>query len=106
MLWKHIFLCISRQHNVRALVGNPLAMSEVYLCCECLTNHHPVLDGMPFVPFHQRVVITHFVPSKDIYIYIQVYFLFCVDMNFQCTLYVFEIDLGVAHSPEVDWMKV
>ena len=59
-----------------------------------------------FCPFSSCVVMTHFVPLKDIDIYIQVYFLFCVDMNFQCTLYVFEIDLGVAHSPEVDWMKV
>ena len=61
---------------------------------------------MSFSPFHQYVVMTHFVPSKDIYIYIQVYFPFCVDMNFHCTLYVFEINLGVVHSPEVDWMKV
>ena len=81
-------------------------MFEVYLCCECLTDHHSVLYGMSFVPFHQCVVMTHFVPSKDIYIYIQVYFLFCVDTNFHCTLYVFEIDLGVVHNPEVDFMKV
>ena len=93
---------------MRALVGKPhlLTMSEVYLCCECLTDHHFVLDGMYFVPFHQCAVMTHFVPSKDIYIYIQVYFFFFIDMNFHCTLCAFEINLAVFHTPKVDWMKV
>ena len=48
----------------------------------------------------------HVVPSKGIYICIQVYSAFCIDMNFHCTLYVFVLHLRVVHSHKVGWMKI
>ena len=63
-------------------------------------------SGMFFNHFHQCRVMLHVVPSKGIYICTQVYSLFCVDMDFHSTLYVFELFLRVARSSEVGWMKV
>ena len=42
LLWKHIWLCISRQDNNIALNGNPhlLAMFEVCSDYECSYEHH------------------------------------------------------------------
>jgi len=81
-------------------------MFEVCLDYGCLNAHHCMLDDMFFIRFHQCRVMIHFVPSMDIYTYIQVYSLFFASMNFQCILYVFGIDLRVSHSHEMGWMKV
>ena len=81
-------------------------MFELWLDYGFLNAHHSVLDDIFFVLFHQCRVIIHFVPSMDIYTYIQVYSLFCASMNFHCILYVFGPNLRVAHSHEVGWMKV
>ena len=35
MLWKHIWLCISIQHNVRELVGNPHLLFMFEVCYDC-----------------------------------------------------------------------
>ena len=65
-----------------------------------------MLADMCFEHFHQCRVMIHVVPSKGIYIFIQVYSLFCLDMIFHCNLYVFGLCLRVPHSSEVGWMKV
>ena len=108
MIWNHIWLCTSRLYNMTVLDENPhlLAMFEVCLDYGCLNTRHFLLDDMVFVLFHRCRVMIHFVPSMEIYTYIQVYSLLCVSMNFHCILYVFGLELRVSHSHEVGWMKV
>ena len=81
-------------------------MFEIWLDYGFLNAHHCALDDILFVLFHQCRVMIHFVPSMDIYTYIQVYSLFFASMNFQCILNVSGLNLRVSHSIEVFWMKV